>query len=414
MVCVAGSFLGQSGSPDAPAGWKIAIPDEPWRQWGFQYPVTYVFEFGAMQAEARVLWRDGASGDWTVLPAKTADDFFNGIECVRFDPKQSRAYVSVGFKGSPTIELRFTGVTAPKFISVARYYDDRRAAYSLSNDNWGYRASAHPGAPWQGPTNDASDNYQAALHVCRGFHLPVSIAINSRSAGQEAMWRTMQDELDREDYSWEPAVHALSHPRNAVDYAQAGYTAEIRSCREDILGHLRKIPYGQRVFEHILTCGYVDDQILRVDAGRFLFVRGYNGRDNPTSTGYASWNKVYDYYGVGGLSTTDYDQALARSQPKGRYNAAAVADLNKAFDEVVKAGGIFYALWHPDRYQNSVVFDPAEGLDGQRGSTLIQHLAHVANRKNIWYAANGWMYLYRYVAEHVQIAPDVIEPGSRR
>ena len=64
-----------------------------------------------------------------------------------------------------------------------------------------------------------------------------------------------------------------------------------------------------------------------------------------------------------------------------------------------QAGGIFYALWHPDRFQNSVIYDPRPGVEGVSGSTLMQHLAHVANRKDMWYVANGWMYSYRFVAE---------------
>jgi len=38
-----------------------------------------------------------------------------------------------------------------------------------------------------------------------------------------------------------------------------------------------------------------------------------------------------------------------------------------------------------------------------QGSTLVQHLAHVANRKDVWYVANGWLYSYRYVAENAQV-----------
>jgi hypothetical protein len=42
-------------------------------------------------------------------------------------------------------------------------------------------------------------------------------------------------------------------------------------------------------------------------------------------------------------------------------------------------------------------------FNGRQGSTLMQHLAHVANRKNLWYVANGWMYSYRYVAERARV-----------
>ncbi len=398
---------GLSGQGSAATGtrWAISIDPAARQKWGLQYPVTYVFQLSDPRPDAAVKRRDGDSGPWTTLQRKTAAEFFNGIPCVRFDADAKKAYVSVGFGTSHTVELEFVGVESARFESVAKYYDGRKAAYTLSLDNWGCNPWAHPGAPWRGATHDESDNYQAALHVCRGFHLPASIAVNSRSSGGEAVWRNMQEELDRRDFSWEPAVHGWTHPKDAAAYAIHGYRQEILGCREDILKRLRNIPYGPYVVEHILTHGYVDHAIQSTDGGEFLFVRGFNWLDNPSSVDYAPWNKQYGFYGVGGLNTKGYDRILETREPKGRYSARDVADLNAAFDEVCLTGGIFYALWHPDRFQNSVLYDPGPGVDGKRGSTLIEHLKHVANRKDVWYVANGWLYSYRYVAENVRVGP---------
>jgi hypothetical protein len=403
LMATASADVIASSAQAATTTFVVTVDKAPWEKWGFRYPVTYVFEVAGIAQQAQVRRRDGQVDPWSPLEQRAPADFFNGIECVRFDRDAGRAYVSVGFTTANTIELEFTGVASAKFVSVAKYYDDRKAAFSLSNDNWGCNPWAHPGAKWKGPTDDESDNYQAALHVCRGFHLPVSIAINSRSAGGEAMWRLMQKELDRQDYSWEPAVHGWTHPKNAAEYKVHGYKAEILGCRDDILQRLHKIPYGQHIFEHILTTGYVDSEILRLDAGEFLFVRGFNWLDNPTSITYVPWNREYRLYGVGGLNRKGLDRILEKKEPKGRFRADDVADLNKAFDEVVAGGGIFYALWHPDRFKNSVIYDPRPGIDGQQGSTLMQHLVHVANRKDVWYVANGWMYSYRYVAENARV-----------
>jgi hypothetical protein len=365
--------------------------------------VTYVFDITGLSLGAKVNRRDGPSGAGKVLPKKKAGDFFNGVECVRFDYSGGRAFVSVGFGASNSIELDFANVTSARFVGVAKYYDDRKAAYTLSLDNWGRRVTANPGAAWRAANDDPCDNYQAALRVCRGFHLPVSIAINTHMAGSNAMWNTMQQELDRRDSSWEPAVHAQTHPGNAKGYSVRGCKAEILGCRDEILQHLHHIPFGEHVFEHILTSGYKDDAILGTDAAEFLFVRGYNGRDNPESTDYATWDAARKFYGVGGLNTKDYDRVFARRTPKGRFFAADVAELNAEFDRVRAAGGICYAMWHPDRYLNSVLHDPRPGKDGAQGSTLVQHLSHVANRKDVWYVANGWLYSYRYVAEHASV-----------
>lgn len=402
-VLAAAALHAGATQPAADATVTLTIDAGMQKKFGLRYPATYVFQMPEGTRHVSVQRRDGDSGAWKVVDLKYATDFFNGVECVRFDAKSGRAYVSVGFEDSPAIQLRFKGAHSVKFDSVARYYDGRKSAYTLSNDNWGCNPWAHPGAPWRGVTNDASDNYQAALHVCRRFHLPLSIAINSRAAGGDAVWRNMQDELDRRDASWEPAVHGETHPKEA-GYLIHGYKDEILGCREDILRRLKHIPYGQYVAEHILTFGYIDDTLLRTDDGEFLFLRGFNWLDNPSSNDYVPWNKPHGFYGVGGLNTKGYDTILQRREPRARYCAADVAELNEGFDRIYNAGGIFYALWHPDRFLNSVVYDSRPGVDGVGGSTLMQHLAHVANRKDVWYVANGWLYAYRYVAENVRVS----------
>jgi len=399
------TFLVTSVAHPANPTFRIAIDRDAWRKFEFRYPATYVFSLGEDAQKVEVRRRDAAGDTWATLDVKTADDAPNGVECVRFDPPQRKAYVSVGFRTTPVIHLEFLGTNSARFVEIATYYDGRKAAYSLSLDNWGCKSVAHPGAPWKGPADDESDNYQAALHVCRDFHLPVSIAINSKMLGGEEVWQRMQTELDRRDFSWEPVVHARTHPCSVAAYSVNGYGPEILGCRDDILSRLRHIPYGQHIFTHILTCGYQDESIYQTDAGQFVFVRGYNGHDNPESVEYAPWNAKYGFYGVGGLSCKAYDAVFQSRDPAGRYYAADVQKLDDAFDQVYRTGKIIYAMWHPDRYRNSVLHDPRPGVDGVQGSTLMQHLAYVANRKDVWYVPNGWLYCYRYVAEHARVQP---------
>jgi hypothetical protein len=381
----------------------ISVDESARAKWGLRYPVTYVFRLSDPQSGAEAWRRDGPGDPWARLPEKSPGDLFNGVECVRFDREEGKAYVSVGFLSTSTVEIEFARVGSAAFGSIARYYDHRKAVYTLSNDNWCRRADAHPGAPWQGMTDDRSDKYQASIHACREFGLPVSIGVNSRAAGGEAMWARMQEELDRGDRSWEPAVHSRTHPCSAKAYSVGGYGPEILGCRDDILERLANIPYGQHVFEFILPCGYKDPAVEKAAQGEFLFVRDWNGHDNPASTDYAPWDAEHAYYGIGGLQTASYDSVLEKRSPKGRYYAADAAALDRAFDRVYEQGGIFYAMWHADRYQNSVIYDPRPGVDGVQGSTLMQHFAHVAGRRDVWYVANGWLYSYRYAAQHAQV-----------
>ena len=407
LAAVGGPALGgQSGD------FTISIDRRAWEKWGLEYPVTYVFDVSGLSPKSAVLRRDADSRPWRPLPRKTPRDFFNGVPCVRFEQARAKACVSVGFRTAEQVQLKFVDAGSATFERVAPYYDARKAAFTLSNDNWGRQQSAHPGAPWKGMTDDASDKYQASVHACRRFHLPVSVGVNSRMHGGKAIWQRMQEELDRGDRSWEPAVHTRHHPCNARGYRAGGYTQEIVGCRDDILQSLHGIPYGRHVFELILPCAYRDDAVQRAAAGEFLFVRDWNVRDNPASTGYVPWNSEHRYYGIGGRQTKSYDAVLEARRPKGRYYAEDVAVLNRAFDTVYREGGIFYAMWHADRYQNSVLYDPRPGVEGVAGSTLVQHFAHVANRRDVWYVANGWLYSYRFVAERAHVSGRRTTPAA--
>ena len=396
-------------SEDVPHDFVISIDEPMWRKWGFEYPVTYVFRVSDISRKTTVLRRSADSEPWRPLERKTSEDFFNGDECVRFEPDKMRAYVSVGFGKTNLIRLQFVDAGTVTFDEAAKYYDARKAAYTLSNDNWGRKSGANPGAPWRGITDDASDKYQASVHACRMYHLPVSIGVNSRMYGKQAIWERMQEELDRGDRSWEPVVHTRRHPGSVKTYSADGYSQEIVGCSDDILQNLRSIPYGQHVFEFILPYGYQDDAVERAAAGEFLFVRDWDGRDHPTSIDYVPWNSEHRYYGIGGFQTKSYDPVMEARRPKGRYYAKDVAVLNEAFDAVYRQGGIFYAMWHADRYENSVLYDSRSGVDGVAGSTLMQHFAHVANRRDVWYVANGWLYSYRYVAQHAKVESAVQE-----
>jgi hypothetical protein len=381
-----------------PVDFKITVNDTLQNKWGLKYPVTYVFNIPDGSSDIEVFRKDSETDSWKQLPEKTSTDFFNGIECVRFDYIQDKAYVSVGFNTTNSIYIRFTNALSINFSSIAAYYDNRKATYTLSNDNWGKSSSANPGATWQGMTNDASDEYQASIHACRMFNLPISIAINSYMAGGSSMWQRMQEELNYDDNMWEPAVHARTHPNSGSEYLANGYSWEILGCKQDILDNLTAIPYGDHVFEFILPSGYADNTLQSTSAGEFIFLRDWTGSSNPSSVNYEPWNTGYQYYGIGGLETKSYDSVLQSLSPAGTYSESAVNELNTAFDNVYNSGGIFYAMFHSDRYANSVIYNPTTNT-----STLMEHFRHVSNRTDVWYVANGWLYSYHMAAERAVI-----------
>ena len=192
-----------------------------------------------------------------------------------------------------------------------------------------------------------------------------------------------------------------SHPYSVSAYTVYGYWWEIIGCRNDILTKLSNIPYGQYVFEFMLPAGYQNDSVMNTAANEFLFVRGWNGNHNPTSTTYAPWNDRFDFYGIGGYETFSYDEVLEARSPKGRYYESDVLQMNNAFEQVYNDNGIFYAFYHADRYENSVLFDTLPGINGIQGSSLMKHFEYLANRPDVWYVANGWLYSYHAVADNV-------------
>ncbi|MBN1981562.1 MAG: hypothetical protein JW795_08530, partial [Chitinivibrionales bacterium] len=379
----------------------LSIDSTLWARWGFRYPVTYLFEYRDTGV-VEVSRRDSGTDPWQILPAKTGTDYFNGIETFRVDSAKKCISVSVGFQKSPTIYLKFRSRGTIAYEGPSRYYDNRKATYTLSLDNWGCntRPGANAGIPCASMTDDGGDKYQAAIWACRHFRIPPSVAINTKMVSMTDVWPVVQSEIDSAGV--EPAVHSGTHPCNDASYLKNGYKTEILGCRDDIVSNLKNIPYGNnRIFEFIIPCGFENEDIYETSKNEFLFLRRWSGSDNPADTVFASWDSIYHYY-RGGLETKSYDVVFEARTTKGRYYAADVEKLNSAFEAVYNRGGIFYAMWHPDRYKNSVIYDTKAPQEGTQGSSLMQHLAYVSGRTDVWYVANGWLYSYHTAAENVE------------
>jgi hypothetical protein len=181
-------------------------------------------------------------------------------------------------------------------------------------------------------------------------------------------------------------VHSQTHPCSANQYQQNGYAVEILGSRDHILDRLQDIPYGQYVFEFILPCGYQNEQVELASAGEFLFLRDWDSSDHssPSDTWYSPWDEEHGYYGIGGFQTKSYDSVFQARDPAGRFFEEDVAELNGAFDQVRERGGIFYAMFHSDRYDNSVIYDTRPGIDGVQGSSLMVHWEYVSGRPEVY------------------------------
>ena len=75
----------------------ITIDNQTHIDYGLAYPVTYEFTIPAESSDLQSYRRFQATQNWVQMVEKTTEDFFNGIEVVRFDYDADVAYVSVGF-----------------------------------------------------------------------------------------------------------------------------------------------------------------------------------------------------------------------------------------------------------------------------------------------------------------------------
>ena len=65
--------------------------------YGLTYPVTYEFSIPQNSENLNAYRKYKDSQNWNLIEKKTSNDFFNGIEAVRFDYDGNIGYVSVGF-----------------------------------------------------------------------------------------------------------------------------------------------------------------------------------------------------------------------------------------------------------------------------------------------------------------------------
>lgn len=82
---------------EVPSYFRLSVDPDKHNDYGFTYPVTYQFSIpsGSSNIEAYKTYTESAI--WAQITEKTSEDFFNGIEAVRFDYDNDKAYVSVAF-----------------------------------------------------------------------------------------------------------------------------------------------------------------------------------------------------------------------------------------------------------------------------------------------------------------------------
>lgn len=353
----------------------ISIDSGAHEVFGFAYPVTFIVKFAAGHDSLNVCYRYSSANDWDTLPEKTSEDFFNGINAVRFDSTDTTAYISIAFSGnSDSLYLKITNNTQdtiiPTYTGIAKYYDNRKAVVTASADDW---------------STAFNNRFDRTVYKFRSYQLPITVGIITATV-EEDTWKNIQAHLDS-GYV-EAAAHSRYHPRDA--------THEVAPSKEDIIENL-ELPAQYRkgnkeyVYVWIAPYGnYNSNTEKKVWQSNYLIARMYTYDD----TAVASWNSNRQMFNTTG-STVELGH-LPWQNPSGIDGVEDVDVLNNTFEKVYNSDGVYHLVHHPHVIYN----------DWMNNTYLDEHLSYISHRKDIWYATLGHLYVY----EMMHINPDYI-PG---
>ena len=338
----------------------ISLDSQTHTDYGLSYPITYEMNIPFESFSLRSYQKFQANQEWTLMEEKTENDFFNGIDAVRFDYEQGIAYVSVGFSDdSDSIFIKITdtanNTVETNYLRMSRYYDNRDAVVTSTADDW---------AGW------VNEKFVQTCQIFRSYNLWLSCAIVT-NVGDPNTWVDIQTQIDS-GYI-EPVSHSRSHPY--VPYADL--EAEVLGSKQDLIDNLIMPEYNrygenEYVYAWVAPYGEYDVDIdSMVSMGKYLVTRMYDGNDHHIS----SWDQYLFKYDPIGVSTEVGPMWLGTTD---------TTYLNNTFDDVLASGGVYHVMCHP----NVIEWDQEYPWS---------HLEHISNRKNVWYVGFGHLYAYHFL-----------------
>lgn len=337
------------------------------QKYGLYAPLTFVFSIPEGAKSLSAWYKYNIISDWNPFSEKDSSDFFNALECVRFEYGDGKAYVSAGFEGHSKLYIGINGENSElcEFLNVAQYYDGRKAVVTSSHDDWS--AAEVP-------------DFTKAMSVFRKYHVWFTVGVIAGWAAggtnNPNSWPALQQEVDK-GYV-DVASHSADHfylPDGTVDpnpnqHYQAGKS------RDYILGNLSRLPYGPYVPIWIEPFGNAWwPQTL--SQYNYLFSRSTSGSQMGLAT-YSSSIGMYNRYGM--------------SIEMGTWGSTNLDVLNDRFNQAYSAGGVYHVMTHP--YDGHV--------DWSTGGYADSHLQHISNRLDVWYVGLSGLYQYEYAKMKVQ------------
>jgi len=265
----------------------ITVDAQTHIDYGLAYPVTYEFIIPAGSDNLQSYCRFQSNQDWSQMVEKTTEDFFNGIEVVRFDYDEYTAYVSVGFSElSDSIFIKLTdndgnNINAT-YSGMSQYYDNRDAVVTSTADDWAY---------WN------NDEFVQTCENFRSFNLWLSCAIVTDGADSDT-WGDIQTQLDS------GYVEAISHSRTHSYAPYDDLEGEVLGSKQDLIENLNLPDYNsygihEYVYAWVAPYGDYDDDIdSMVSVAKYLVPRLFYENQH----GFSNWNQDLHKYDPVGVS----------------------------------------------------------------------------------------------------------------
>jgi peptidoglycan/xylan/chitin deacetylase (PgdA/CDA1 family) len=327
--------------------------------YGLVYPMTYEITIPNSSSSLSAYYKYTKNSEWNNLLEKTSNDFFNGIEAVRFDYTNSKVYVSVAFASESDSLLIFItdndwNSIRTSYKKICKYYDNRVAAVTATADDL---------APWY------FDDFVLAFNAFRERELWLSCGVITEWGYAEETWDSIQAQLDL------GFIEVLSHSRKH-EWPYSNIQNEVGGSKQDIIEKLDLPPLfksanREYVYAYVYPYGRYNNEIDEVAANnKYLICRTVEKDEYE----YSSWNSELNIF-----------NRVGEVLELGKYAWTNLNTLNNSFDRIVNINGIYHMIMHP-AYDT----DWANSLE----EYIYDHLDYISHRKNLWYVSFGHLYLY--------------------
>lgn len=349
-------------STSSPEYFKYNISSSIHNNYGLSYPITYEFNIPSGSSGLIANKKNTLNSSWAQISEKTSNDFFNGIEVVRFDYDANKAYVSVSFDASSDdIYLNIVnenGTQVATYQGTTKYYDNRKAAAVFTADDW----------------NDNNNTaFKSASDAFTSRQIWFTPAIITATPTTVATWNDIQNKVDA-GYI-EPASHSRTH----VSCTTPGYdyASEVGGSRDDIINNLDMPALNKK--------------------GSTEYVYAWTAPFGETNATTRSKLSIYKYLeDTSGGYLNNYGSFTSWDDAKGLYNNwnrwnfvenKTASQMNDQWDSDYAQGIIYHIGMHP------------VSVDWSIGSQALNHLDYIKGKKDVWYAGMGHLYLYNYTRE---------------